>query len=1169
VHLGASGAAVAADRSDAGPLVSAWVPLAIDVDLTAPFAAATDAATVALGQLAAEGPMLADLLAREPDLARRAAAGHLRPALGLRLDGGEGLVAGSAAELVRGDDGEWWLRFDAALVDRRDAELCVGCLTTVLAAGAQDPDMVVADIDLLGQEIRHQVLEEWNDTATPVPDDACIHELFEAQADRTPDTVAVVFEDRTLTYSALEARANQLGAHLRSLGIGPDSLVGIHVERGLDLMVCVLGVLKAGGAYVPLDPTYPDDRLRHMIADSGARVILTQEHLNRSLPLPPGSDAHVVQVDAGWPVIGRQPADRVRAATTPEHLAYCIYTSGSTGLPKGVLVEHRNVVNFFLGMDAGVAHDLPATWFAVTSLSFDISVLELLYTTARGFTVVVHRDRERDGDGQVAGASSRPIDFSLFYFNGDEAEHTGPDKYRLLLEGSRWADQNDFVAVWTPERHFHAFGGLYPQPAVTGAAVAAVTRRLAIRAGSVVLPLNHPIRVAEEWSVVDNLSNGRVGLGIAAGWHPDDFVLMPDGYVDAKQRMFRDIDVVRRLWRGEEVSFQGPGGREPTVRTLPRPVQAEVPIWVTTAGNPETYVQAGAIGANLLTHLLGQSVEQLAPKIAAYRQARADAGFDPATGIVSVMLHTFVGDDEERVRELVREPLKAYLATSLSLVKDDAWVFPAFKRPPGVEPPAGNELAHLGADEVDAILEHGFLRYYETSGLFGTPERAMGMVERMRAIGVDEIACLIDFGVSSDTVLAHLPFLGELHRRANEHRAGGAADVADQSVAAQLRRHRVTHLQCTPSMARMFTLQDDTRDALADVAHVFVGGEAFPTALAEELAGLVRSGDVTNMYGPTETTIWSTTWKVEPPVDSVPIGTPIANTRVYVLDQHLEPLPPGVPGELWIGGDGVVRGYHRRPELTAERFVSDPFRAGGARMYRTGDLARWRRRTDGTAVLEFLGRVDHQVKIRGHRIELGEIETRLGQHPAVRECVVVVRADAIGDGELVAFVSPRVGGRPDANKLKDHLRLTLPPPMVPAHVVVLDDLPHTPNGKIDRNALPELGAVAVRAAGAPAPAENELERMVLDAWHETLGSTAIGVDDNFFDVGGHSLLVVRLQRRLNECLAAPVPLTDLYRYPTVRAFVASLSDETVASGAQQGLDRAARRRESMSRRRAR
>jgi natural product biosynthesis luciferase-like monooxygenase protein len=1171
VHLGASDAAIVADRSRGGPLVAPWVPLALEVDLAAPFAAATDAVTAALAEMASRGAMVADLVAREPDLARRAAAGGLVKPLGLRLDGGEGLVAGSTAELVRQDDGQWWFRFDAALLERRDAELCVDCLTSVLAAGAMDPGMVASEIDVLGDQIRHEVLEAWNDTATAVPAGECIHHLFEAQADRTPLTPAVVFEDRALTYAELDARANQLGAHLRALGIGPDSLVGIHVERGLDLMVCVLGVLKAGGAYVPLDPTYPDDRLRHMIADSGATVILTQQRLERSLPLPPGSDAHVVRVDADWPAIARCPAERVRAATTPEHLAYCIYTSGSTGLPKGVLVEHRNVVSFFTGMDARVAHDLPATWFAVTSLSFDISVLELLYTTARGFTVVVHLDRERGDDGLAghAGAAPRPIDFSLFYFNGDEAEHTGPDKYRLLLDGARWADQHDFVAVWTPERHFHAFGGLYPQPAVTGAAVAAVTERVAIRAGSVVLPLNHPIRVAEAWSVVDNLSNGRVGLGIAAGWHPDDFVLMPDGYADPKQRMFRDIDVVRRLWRGEEVSFPGPGGREPAVRTLPRPVQPEVPIWVTTAGNPETYVQAGAIGANLLTHLLGQSVEQLAPKVAAYRQARADAGFDPATGIVSVMLHTFVGDDEDRVRELVREPLKAYLATALSLVKDDAWVFPAFKRPPGVEPPAGNELAHLGPEEVDAILEHGFVRYYETSGLFGTPERAMSMVERMRAIGVDEIACLIDFGVSSNVVLEHLPHLGELQRRANARTRPAPVAATEQSVAAQLRRHGVTHLQCTPSMARMFTLQDDTRAALAEVAHVYVGGEALPAALAGELAGLVRSGDVTNMYGPTETTIWSTTWKVRAPLESVPIGTPIANTRVYVLDQHLEPVPPGVPGELWIGGDGVVRGYHRRPELTAERFVADPFRPGGARMYRTGDLARWRRQADGTAVLEFLGRVDHQVKVRGYRIELGEIEARLGQHPAVRECVVVVRADAAGDGELVAFVSARHGSRPDVAELKDHLRVTLPPPMVPAHVVVLDDLPHTPNGKIDRRALPELGEVTGRPAGRPAPAENDLERLVLDAWHQTLANTSIGVDDNFFDAGGHSLLVVRLQRRLNECLSAPVPLTELYRYPTVRSFVASLTDERAASGAQQGLDRAARRRESMSRRRAR
>jgi hypothetical protein len=305
-------------------------------------------------------------------------------------------------------------------------------------------------------------------------------------------------------------------------------------------------------------------------------------------------------------------------------------------------------------------------------------------------------------------------------------------------------------------------------------------------------------------------------------------------------------------------------------------------------------------------------------------------------------------------------------------------------------------------------------------------------------------------------------------------------------------------------------------------------------------------------------------------LDTIPIGTPIANTRIYVLDANLQPLPPGVQGELWIGGHGVVRGYHERPELTAERFVPDPFVGGGARMYRTGDLARWKQQDDGSGIVEFLGRIDHQVKIRGYRIELGEIEAQLGKLPGVLECVAVVREEVAGDQQLVAYASPTDGAAIEPAKVKDHLRATLPEVMVPAHVVVLDHLPHTPNGKIDRNGLPSLAEVrASRAAAPPAEAGNDLERQVLGIWEETLQATGIGVDDNFFDIGGHSLLLVRVQRRLREALDRNVPLTDLYRYPTVRSFAQSLSSDSTEAVMKTSMDRAARRRDAMQRRRTR
>ncbi len=1182
-HVALHDSAWSARTAAAHQLLADAVPLEVDIRAEERLDDVRADVSTALAAAKERLPFAQELVARHPETVRNPdlVAGRLLP-ISIALGAPSPTIDGVVVELCH-HDGAWEIRHDDTLVASDDAALLAACISTVLDAVADGGDPPAAQVDLLGPTLRHRVLVDWNDTERPLPA-TTVHELIEARADLTPDVTAVVFEDASVTYAELDARANRLAHHLIELGTGPDSLVGVHVSRGIDLVVAAVAVHKAGGAYVPLDPVYPANRLEHMISDSGCAVVVTESPQLPTLPLRDDPRITVVVLDTDAAQIAERPSTRPGVSVDPANLAYCIYTSGSTGLPKGVLVEHRNVVNFFVGMDERVPHDLPATWFAVTSLSFDISVLELLYTLTRGFSVVVYLDRDRaDGDEGadfVEAHADVPIDFSLFYFSGDAAEGAGRDKYRLLLEGAKFADTHGFEAVWTPERHFHAFGGLYPQPAVTSAAVAAITSNVKVRAGSVVMPLEHPIRVAEAWSIVDNLSNGRVGISVASGWQPNDFVLRPQNFKQAKQAMFDGIEQVQRLWRGETVTFEGATPDPVAVTTLPRPVQAELPTWITSAGNPETYIQAGKIGANVLTHLLGQSVEQLAPKIDAYRQARAEAGFDPDAGVVTLMLHTFVGDDEDVVRDAVREPLKAYLGESFSLLREYAWSFPAFQRPEGSTPNDGDlsddVFRDLGAEDLDAVLEFAFLRYYETSGLFGTPERCRAMVDSLKGIGVNEVACLIDFGIDTDEVLDSLPLLDRIRQECNAGVTSAATSSPapggslDQSVAAQLERHGVTHLQCTPSMARMLSLQDSSRAALAEVEHLFIGGEAFPVALAEDLRAASRSGNVTNMYGPTETTIWSSTWKLEGSLDVIPIGTPIANTQMYVLDRNRQPVPPGVAGELWIGGAGVVRGYHERPELTTERFIENPF-VPDERMYLTGDLARWRQLDDGSAQLEFLGRIDHQVKIRGYRIELGEIETQLGRSPGVRECVAVVREDTPGDQQLMAYVSPAEGAALEPAALKDHLRATLPDVMIPAHVLVLDDLPHTPNGKIDRNALPSLAEVlGRRSADAPTVgATNDLEREVLDVWEQTLGRTGISIDDNFFDIGGHSLLIVRMHRQLKERLERSIALTELYRFPTVRSFAASLDEDHAAATKQSSIDRAARRRENLGRRRAR
>jgi natural product biosynthesis luciferase-like monooxygenase protein len=1031
-------------------------------------------------------------------------------------------------------------------------------LMTNMSAYPQQP---CGDVELLSHEEKHKILDEWNHTEVGYDASQCIHHLFEAQVLARPNATAVVFENESVTYFELNQRANNLAAFLIQKGVTTDELVGVNVERSIDLLVATFGVMKAGAAYVPLDPGFPSDRISYMVGDAKMRLIITQTALQHKLP---PSNAEVICVD----IVG----DNFEKSDTPlvnpspdinsSHLSYVIYTSGSTGNPKGVMVEHRNVVNFFVGMDERIEHNSSGegskgTWLAVTSLSFDISVLELFWTLTRGFKVVVYKE-DRGAEKTVAAKKiqQQSMQFGLFMWGNDDA--AGSSKYKLMLDGAKYFDDNNFDAIWTPERHFSAFGGPYPNPAVTSAAIAAITKKIKIRSGSIVSPLHHPIRIAEDWAVVDNLSDGRVGLSFAAGWQPNDFIIKPENHKDNKNIMLEQIETVKKLWRGEKVAFENPMGNMVDIVTLPRPVQKELPIWLTTAGNPESYRQAGAKGVNVLTHLLGQSVEEVTEKIRIYRQARSDAGFDPAEGHVTLMLHTFIGESDDEVREIVREPMKDYLRSAMKLVLDFAWSFPAFKRPGGADSnPADIDLKSLTEEESETILDFAFDRYYETSGLFGTTETCSKMIDRCKAAGVNEIACLLDFGVETEKVMGGLPLLKEVRDAANVHslRSDDALEDMDFSLPAQLAQHNVTHFQCTPSMARMLCFDNEARTQLAKLKHMMVGGEAFPSSLANDLKSIL-TGRLTNMYGPTETTIWSTTQDVDS-ADIIPIGRPIANTDIFILDQNYQPVPPGVPGDLFIGGHGVVRGYLERPELTAERFIKSPF-DNEKRIYWTGDLAKYS--DDG--VIDFLGRVDHQVKIRGYRIELGEIEALLGKHDTVRDCILLLREDTQGDQRLVAYVVP-IGIAPDVSELKQYLRKQLPEYMVPNDVVVLDAMPLTPNGKLDRKQLPSPQGLSKKAAADYVEPEDELQQIIATIWQESLQIEKVGMNDNFFDLGGHSLLIVRVHQQLKLRVEKPISLTDLYRFPTIRSLTEFLNNDDANASLKQSSDRAQRRRERM------
>ena len=612
----------------------------------------------------------------------------------------------------------------------------------LLDAMVAKPDSRIYELPMLSPTETAQLLVEWNQTAAPFLQTQSVYELIGAQAAHTPDAEALRWHEIRLSYRELVGRSNQLAQRLRALGIGPDSRVGLCVERTHELVVAALGIWAAGGAYVPLDPSYPKERLAFMAKDAGLAALVTESGLLEVIANP---GCQVVCVDRDRDVIAREQSTAPDPLGGPHNLAYVIYTSGSTGNPKGVLIEHASVVNFLDSMRREPGFSSADCLLAVTTLSFDIAGLELFL------------------------------------------------------------------------------------PLITG---------------------------------------GRLVLA--------DRALAADGNLLARSLVENDVTVM----------------------------QATPVTW----------------------------------------RALLDTGWGDGRGLT-----------------------------------------------------------------------------------------------------------------------------------------------------------------------------------------ILCGGEAMPRRLADELLG--TGARVWNMYGPTETTIWSAIHRVGAQGDPVPIGRPIANTKTYILDSHLAPVPINVSGELYIGGAGVARGYHNRPELTAARFLPDPFtRATGARLYRTGDQARFR--ADGS--IEYLGRLDGQIKLRGFRIELGEIESVLATHVGIEQVVAAVREDSPGDQRLVAYLTG-VGTTVNGPALRAWLEERLPQFMIPSAFVGLTALPLTPNGKVDRKALPPP---AGRPAGGNAPfvsPQAGFEAAVAEVWCKVLKVDRVGANENFFDLGGHSLLVVRVQAALRERFRCELSLMELFRRPTVSA----------------------------------
>ncbi|WXA80757.1 amino acid adenylation domain-containing protein [Pendulispora rubella] len=639
--------------------------------------------------------------------------------------------------------------FDAGTIERMLAHY-----HQLIAGIVQNPDQPIHALPLLTDEEQHQ-RRAWNATRTDYPQDACVHELFEAQVQRTPDAPAVVWREEHRTYRQLNEEANRLAHHLLRCGVGAETPVGLYMDRSLDMVVGLLAILKAGGVHVPLDPGYPQERIAFMLSDARVSVLLTHGRLASALP---AHTATVVNVDTDRGALHAESAENPQHRGQVDDLAYAIYTSGSTGHPKGVAIPHR----------------------AINRLVFRTNYIDI-------------RPEDR-----IAQASNASFDAAIF-------------------------------EIWGALLH--------------GACLVGIDKEVAIS--------------------------------------PQDF--------------------------------------------------------------------------------------------------------------------------------------------------------------------------------TEHVRQHGITVLFLTTALF----------------------------------------------------------------------HLIAHT--TPS-------------GLRSVRDVLIGGDALDGGCVKAVLEHGPPGRVLNVYGPTESTTFATYYHVRQPPNEgtiVPIGVPLSNTEIHVLDAHLQPVPVGVPGEIYIGGAGLARGYLHRPDLTAGRFVT----VGGIRLYKTGDRARYL--PGGT--LEFLERLDHQVKLRGYRIELGEIEATLRAHPSVSDAAVLVREDTPGEKLLVAYVGRAAHHETKAADLRRHVREQLPSFMVPAHFIVLDALPLSPNGKIDRKHLAQIGnldsPISGRESDYVAP-RSELERKISAVWEDVLHRKDVSIHDNFFDLGGSSLLVPRTLSKLNGVLDKKLALITLFQYPSISSLAKFLTRET-------------------------
>ena len=833
---------------------------------------------------------------------------------------------------------------------------------TLLVEMLASPDENVFKVNLISEKESEKIYKKMQGPQAELSKEDQTISIFEKQVRDKPNETAIIWNDEQYSYKELGAKVNVIANHLKSHGVKNGDRVGLCFPRNVELVASIFACFKIGAAYIPLDPIYPADRLSQIITDAEPKCILTFSALKK-LYLDNIPKDEFIYLDR----LNTEEIELIESDCSDENTAYVIFTSGTTGKPKGIEITHANLNNLLKGFDNSFPSKDQQRWLAQTSLNFDISVLELIWPISRGQTIVLQQTNPFKMLSPNQLNVPRKLDFSVMFFGADKNVE---QKYDLLLETAKFADKNNFSAIWTPERHFGEFGGAFPNPSVISSALAVLTDQISIRSGSVVLPLHDPVRVAEEWSLVDNLSKGRIGLSIASGWQPDDFVFSGADYKNRYEEMREKVVELKALWKGESVTRKNGLGNDFAVSIRPKPIQKEVPMWITAGGNPDTFKYAGSIGANLLTHMLGQSLGKLKDNIAIYHQSLKDHGFKVEDKKVSLMLHTYIDETEQLALGISEQPFKDYLGSSIKLME-----------------PLAKEVGIDVETQRDELIDLAFTRFSKQNTLIGSPESCQRMLFSIQEMGVTEVACLVDFGVENEKVLNGLTKIAETK---DLYEANGSfiklLNTDNQKTELDLiDEYQVTHIQMTPSQSKLILdlyHQSDAKN-LSSVKQWFVGGEALN---AEVIKGLSAITDCNfyNMYGPTETTVWSA-WR-EVNSQDIGIGAPILNTNLLLLNEFEQQVPIGVVGELYIGGKGLAKGYYDNDTLTQERFkvIDHPY-FGKSRFYKTGDLMKLN--ADGT--FEYIGRKDNQVKINGYRIELEEIEKNISNVLGVKNCKVV------------------------------------------------------------------------------------------------------------------------------------------------------------------------------------